>query len=967
MTFLFFWATEIYAQSYRADNWAFPFHNGLNFSIGIAVNDTSACPTNANGGLTQGTSAISDLQGNLILYSNGDSAWNGQHDVIQGGAGLAGSEEATQSSIIVPFPSNTDRYYLFTMDDNGAGNGLTYYLVDMSFNSGAGIVFPGTQLSAQMTEKLCAVKHANDYEYWVISHQFESDSFLVFHVDSFGLNPQPIVSQIGQLHSGNSNAPMGQMKVSPDGSKIAIAGFQGGHIELFSFDNETGIVSAPLMLESYLQNFPFGVEFSPDSRKLYYAQRFSAFPSARLYQYDLDHLDTNCLLDSKFQLAALNESAVPSNMQLANNGKIYLTLNFAYYYDTLSVINEPNLYGPDADYVEHGLKVDSTISEGLPNFVSTFLSDGIHVVFGTTCEGSPTQMFPEDTIELDSVRWNFGDGGATSVQLESSHTYITNDTFLITLYSYRGSTVDTFFRNVVIWDVDENLLGNDTSICGSNPLTLNGEWHGACIEWSTGATSDTISVNTEGYYWLDVKYQSCFWRDTIYVEAVTGPPVFTLGNDTSVCNVFDFTIDPNLPNTFYTWQNGSNDSTFAVSATGIYSLTATNSCGSSTDSLVVTVNTTAQPNLNFPEDTTICDTAIFNLDVTFDNASYLWSDGSNNPIFLIDTDGIYWVRVSNVCDTVSDTIQVAFDLFIVTDLDEQSLICTELDTIELFATKGLDTVSWSNGSSAHKLQITNPGNYWYSITNTCGVFSDTANVIRWDTGFQIKLGPDTILCDAQAFINLSVSPLGFPFSINWSDGTRDTSTSVSIGIHSIDMKNECATITDQIRVMSPTAVKIEQLSDYTICAGESKTIQVLGENLKSVEWSDGQSGQSISVSEAAIYLATIVDTNGCIQSDRISFNDSCPLIVFTGNVFTPDADGINDEFCAIAKNSWNLNLEIYNRWGMLISESSAKESVCWNGNIAGTESSSGVYYYHLEAFGFQDQVKIFRGSLTLLR
>lgn len=964
---MFFWVSNFQAQSYRAYNWAFPFHNGLDFSNGSAINDTSACPTNANGGLTQGTSAISDLQGNLIIYSNGDSAWNGQHDVIQGGAGLAGSEEATQSSIIVPFPSNLDRYYLFTMDDNGTGNGLTSYLIDMSFNSGAGVVFPGNQLSGQMTEKLCAVKHANDYEYWIISHKFESDSFLVFHVDSFGLNTTPVVSKVGQFHSGNSNAPMGQMKVSPDGSKIAIAGFQGGHIELFSFDNSTGEVSSPLMLESYLQNFPFGVEFSADSRKLYYAQRFSAFPSARLYQYDLDHLDTNCLLDSKFELAALNEGAVASNMQLATNGKIYLTLNFAYYYDTLSVINEPNLYGSDADYVEHGLKVDSTIAEGLPNFVSTFLSDGIHVVFGTTCEGNPTQVYPEDTIGLDSVNWDFGDNGATSNQLEASHTYSANDTFLITLLSFRGSTVDTFYRNVVIWDVDESLLGNDTSICGNNPLTLYGNWYNACIEWSNGSTEDTISVNTEGYYWLDVKHQSCYWRDSIYVEAVTGPPVFSLGNDTSVCNVFDFVIDPNLPNTFYTWQDGSNDTTYTVSNTGVYSLTATNSCGSSVDSLVVTVNTTAQPNLSFPEDTVICDTAIFILDVTFDNATYLWSDGSTNSSLLIDKAGSYWVRVSNICDTVSDTIQVAFDPFILTDLDDQSLICSKTDTIELIATQDLDSVTWSSGLVSPSLQVTTEGIYWCIFSNTCGMFTDTARIIEWDTAFSINLGPDTVLCNEQETIDLAISKAGLPFSINWSDGNTDTATTVSIGIHTVSLENECAIVTDQIQVKSPNPIRIEDLGNYTICEGESKTIQVLGGEPQSINWSDGQTGKSISVSEAITYTATIIDSNGCVQTDSISFNDLCPLLVFSGNVFTPDADGINDDFCAIGQNSSNLNLEIYNRWGMLILKDSGRESVCWDGNVSGTEASEGVYYYQLEATGLQDQLQTFRGSLTLLR
>ena len=52
---------------------------------------------------------------------------------------------------------------------------------------------------------------------------------------------------------------------------------------------------------------------------------------------------------------------------------------------------------------------------------------------------------------------------------------------------------------------------------------------------------------------------------------------------------------------------------------------------------------------------------------------------------------------------------------------------------------------------------------------------------------------------------------------------------------------------------------------------------------------------------------------------------------------------------------------------MLILKDSGRESVCWDGNVSGTEASEGVYYYQLEATGLQDQLQTFRGSLTLLR
>lgn len=736
------------AQSERANNWAFPRGNGLNFSNGIPTGYGTSVP--AFGSLTQGTSTISDVNGNLLIYSNGEKAWNGSHQVISGGETLDGSQETTQSSIIVPAPNFPDRYQLFTLDDNGGGNGLTYYTIDMAFNSGAGIVFPGVQLRTVMTEKLAAVKHGNDFDYWVVAHKWQSDTFFAYHVDSFGVSNTPVISTVGLAHVGQINAAMGQMKISPDGSKLALASWAGGHVQLFSFDDETGVVSAPLTLQNYAANFPFGVEFSPDSRKLYYVQRFSANPEAILFQYDLDHLDTNCLLASEFELAQVNELKVPSNLQLGTDGRIYMTVNYFSNYDTLAVINYPNLYGYDSFFQEFGFTTDSPLVEGLTNFASSFLSDGIHVVFGSTCDGAPTFFFPEDSLGLDSVRWNFGDvasGANTSIDVYAGHIFSEPDTFLVTLYSFEGNVTDTFYRNVIIWDTAVNLLGSDTTICAnSSPVTLDASWYNACLEWSNGSTNSTISVTTGGTYWVDVYYQSCYFRDSIDILGVSGPPQFTLGNDTSVCSNFNFVLDPDLSNAYYTWQDNSHDTTLLITATGTYSLTATNACGSNTDTLFVTVNQAAQPVLEFPNDTTVCDTVDFSLDVTFEDAVYLWSDGSTSAIKTITEEGVYWVRVGNICDTVSDTISVFFEELITSSLIEREVLCHDQDSIRLQATTDSSFVTWSSGNTAPNLYVNQAGKYWYTFENVCGSVTDTAVIVIWDTAFSLDLGSDSTIC-----------------------------------------------------------------------------------------------------------------------------------------------------------------------------------------------------------------------------
>ena len=45
---------------------------------------------------------------------------------------------------------------------------------------------------------------------------------------------------------------------------------------------------------------------------------------------------------------------------------------------------------------------------------------------------------------------------------------------------------------------------------------------------------------------------------------------FSLGNDTTLCNGESLTLNPNMPNAIYTWQDGSHDSTYKVTQTGTY-------------------------------------------------------------------------------------------------------------------------------------------------------------------------------------------------------------------------------------------------------------------------------------------------------------------------------------------------------------------------------------------------------------
>lgn len=102
---------------------------------------------------------------------------------------------------------------------------------------------------------------------------------------------------------------------------------------------------------------------------------------------------------------------------------------------------------------------------------------------------------------------------------------------------------------------------------------------------------------------------------------------------------------------------------------------------------------------------------------------------------------------------------------------------------------------------------------------------------------------------------------------------------------------------------------------------------------------------------AGCYRVTAVDSaqysNESIFSNEFCV-DNCPDYWFP-NVFTPNADGDNDYFLAIAPFSYieSIDIKIYNRWGLLVYESK-DPYFKWDGNRLDNSLPvpSGVYFYN---------------------
>jgi gliding motility-associated-like protein len=130
-------------------------------------------------------------------------------------------------------------------------------------------------------------------------------------------------------------------------------------------------------------------------------------------------------------------------------------------------------------------------------------------------------------------------------------------------------------------------LGIDTVLCEGSSKLLNAAYPGATYLWQNSSVTPTFQVNQPGLYYVTVNLNGCTDKDSIQIN-YNYKPVVNLGNDALICKGQQIILDPGVVNGNLLWQNGSAAQTFTVTAAGVYQVTATNSCGSNSDQIVIT-------------------------------------------------------------------------------------------------------------------------------------------------------------------------------------------------------------------------------------------------------------------------------------------------------------------------------------------------------------------------------------------
>lgn len=366
------------AAQKEANHWYFGSDGaGLEFNNDCEV-------TVKNNGYFQGYEGVVTMSdkttGELLFYSNSQVIMNSLHDTIPNSQLVTNGNTITQIAAVQK-PGSESIYYIITSEIQAfSGEHLRFHALDMSLNNGlGGMLFTDSVLyDAPVTEKLCAVRHANGEDIWIVAHAYNSADYLAFLVTANGINTNAMVSSIGKLHGDPSYADaVGELKVSPDGSRLAAVTLMSPDIEVFHFNTTTGVVSDLLTLPAIAGydglNNPisnlYGLSFSPNSNLLYASQWLSSDSTAKILQYDLSSGDADQIAASRFAVYSSNEKNIYS-LKLGPDGRIYVAQNQTLNY--LGIIQLPDVPGSDCMYADEGINLGASHSGwGLNNLMDT--------------------------------------------------------------------------------------------------------------------------------------------------------------------------------------------------------------------------------------------------------------------------------------------------------------------------------------------------------------------------------------------------------------------------------------------------------------------------------------------------------------------------------------------------------------------------------------------------------------------
>lgn len=488
------------------------------------------------------------------------------------------------------------------------------------------------------------------------------------------------------------------------------------------------------------------------------------------------------------------------------------------------------------------------------------------------------------------------------------------------------------------------------SITNFNHITCNGMNNGSIQTNTTGGsppytylwsptalTTPNINNLGQGYYVLAVTdSKGCWDTATVNINEPSVVATVAQGNDT-ICPGQSTNISAagfgGVGNYTYLWSNNfvGNNQNVSPTATTKYLVTATdaNGCVGTPDSVLVTVNDINMITLNTVPDTTICE-----------GGQYLISANVTGGI------GNYVYNWNN---------------------------------------------SLGQGQGPFAVSPLSNTNYIVTVTDVCGNSINKSVLVNVNPLPSILLQSQNKTACGAVKINLtnnSVNPTGTTYFWNFGDNTSSTQETpekiyTQTGIYNVTLtvtSSQGCTNTGQTIVNITVNPKPVAQFDYSPSELTMLDPEVHFDNYSSdanfYAWTFGDGATSNVLNPIhkyatdGSYLVTLIASNtyGCKDTASKELLIEPEYSFYIPNAFTPNNDGDNDIFTAIGEEIENFNMQIFNRWGEIVYETSDLDNG-WDGTTKGGNelAMAGTYVYSIQLKDWQGLHHKFTGKVTLLK
>ncbi len=624
-----------YAQ-FQANYWYFGNFNGIHFTNGYA-----APLTHGQLKSPEGCATISDSLGNLLFYTDGKNLYGKHHQLISNQ--LVGNPDAAQSSLFIPYPSHEDTLFLFVNGAYGSG-GLHYYLLSAS----AQTILSGPSLLYQPTcEKVTAVHQNNHKDFWLLTHEWNSDKFICYAITSSGIS-NPVTTHIGTIHTGTSVIASGTMKFSLQGDQVACAIPYLNLVESFDFQN--GVLSNPR--QKSLQN-PYGVSFSPNGQFLYVTGYFfgiGGILTNEIYQWSTTN---QWNLVGSWSCPLFTPEIWIGDITNAPDGKMYIAQKDA---QALAVIEKPNLYGTACNFLVNGLPTPNYVVQyGLPNFVQSYLTKPpLNFELPTSvcatdsfvlCANSNLQGNFEWTIQnqvfstaRSCLKYAFAQPGEYFIQLKQQGYQVTKK---IKVYAKPQNP----FPQTLLY------------ACKGEMVTLNALNSGASYFWSNGLSAPSITIDRSGNYNVKIFFGEGYCAEIFPIQVIfVDTPKYDF-RDTILCGQSFITYINPFMDAQALWDNNLSADTFTITQNGTYIVKWIRS-GTCVWEDTFQVKISAPKQRYMPLDTTFCSVRESILLDAGPAETYLWNTNETTRTIITPKPDNYTVIKTDVngCSTTEEII-----------------------------------------------------------------------------------------------------------------------------------------------------------------------------------------------------------------------------------------------------------------------------------------------------------------------